>query len=207
MLKKRQPSSFFLTFSTEDFMKILIEGDRELVETYFEVKNEAMKTLRNIVLKNPSNEFILTEIALNIELQKMLKRSNIDKISFTVLKVILEGQIYKIYEQVPLTILSESPFSRMASKFFRRSGELVDYLHWLFSSPESAILNDIADAGNPVYSNLIKAVNAIYRFVTLGNTQGWFEFMRELYNAHEKVKSEKGESKYINIIRKIGVYI
>jgi len=167
-----------------------------------------MNALRNIILKNPHNELLFTEMALNVQLQKLLREKNIDKISFTLFKVTLEGQIYKIYEQIPLTILSESPFSKVASKFFnKKSGDLINYLHWLFSSPNSIILNSLADPNNPVYSNMISAVNAMYRFVMLGDIQGWFEFIRELYNAHEKTKNEKGESEYIKIVKNIGVYV
>jgi hypothetical protein len=203
--QRQQRSMFFLTFSTEDIMKLLRK--EELIEKYFEVKNEAMNALRNIILKNPHNELLFTEIALNVQLQKMLRERNIDKISFTLFKVALEGQIYKIYEQIPLTILSESPFLKVASKFFRKSEDLIDYLYWLFSSQNSIILNRLADPNNSVYSNMISAVNAMYRFVMLGDIQGLFEFIRELYNAHEKTKNEKGESEYIKIVRNIGVYI
>ncbi|MCR6692318.1 MAG: hypothetical protein MRT15_07995 [archaeon YNP-LCB-003-016] len=206
--QRQQRSSFFLTFSTEDIMKLLRGANREQIEIYFEIKDEAMNALRNIILKNPHNELLFTEMALNVQLQKLLREKNIDKISFTLFKVTLEGQIYKIYEQIPLTILSESPFSKVASKFFnKKSGDLINYLHWLFSSPNSIILNSLADPNNPVYSNMISAVNAMYRFVMLGDIQGWFEFIRELYNAHEKTKNEKGESEYIKIVKNIGVYV
>jgi len=205
--QRRQSSSFFLTFSTEDIMKLLREANREQIEIYFEIKDEAVSALRNIILKNPHNELLLTEMALNVQLQKLLREKNIDKISFTLFKVTLEGQIYKIYEQIPLTILSESPFSKVASKFFKGSRDLINYLHWLFSSPNSIILNSLADPNNPVYSNMISAVNSMYRFVMLGDIQGWFEFIRELYNAHEKTKNEKGESEYIKIVKNIGVYV
>jgi len=204
---RQQRSSFFLTFSTEDIMKMLRGAEKEQIEIYFEIKNQAMNVFRNIILKNPHNELLLTEIALNIQLQKMLRERNIDKISFTLFKVVLEGQIYKVYERIPLTILSESPFSNVASKFFKRAEDLIDYLHWLFSSPNSAILNGLVDRNSTVYSNMISAVNSMYRFVTLGDIQGWFEFMRELYNAHEKTKNEKGESEYIKIVRSIGTYM
>jgi hypothetical protein len=205
--QRQQRSSFFLTFSTEDIMKLLRGANREQIEIYFEIKDEAVSALRNIILKNPHNELLLTEMALNVQLQKLLREKSIDKISFTLFKVTLEGQIYKIYEQIPLTILSESPFSKVASKFFKGSRDLINYLHWLFSSPNSIILNSLADPNNPVYSNMISAVNSMYRFVMLGDIQGWFEFIRELYNAHEKTKNEKGESEYIKIVKNIGVYV
>jgi len=207
MMQKRQPSFFFLTFSSEDLIKIFRDGNRMKVETYFEIKSEAMNALRNVILKNPHNELMLTEMALNIQLQKMLKQRNIDKISFTLFKVALEGQIYKIYEQIPLTILSESPFSTIASKFFRRPEDLINYLYRIFSSQDSIILNCLADPDNPAYSNIILAVNSMYRFVILGDIQGWFEFIRELHNAHEKTKNEKGESEYIKIAKNIWAYM
>jgi hypothetical protein len=145
-------------------------------------------------------------MSLNLELQRMLSRENIDKISFTLFKIVLEGKIYKIYEQIPLTVLSKTPFMTVANRFFKKPEELIDYLSYLLSSPKGRIIVDLSNHKHPAYSNLLKAVNAIYRFVVLGDTYGWFEFTRELYNVHDRVEDEEVKGEYLEILRKLGSY-
>ena len=201
-----QPVSFFLMFSPEEITALLSSSNKQSVDTYFEIKNEAMETVRNIVLGNPLNELIMTEMNLNLKLQRMLSKANIDKISFTLFKIALEGKIYKIYEQIPLTILSKTPFMVIANKFFKRPEKLIDYLSQLFSSSKSRIMIDLSDHKHPAYSNLLKAVNAIYRFVVLGDTYGWFEFVRELYNIHDRVGDEKIKEEYLEVLKRLENY-
>jgi hypothetical protein len=200
------PVSFFLTFSPEEIIALLSSGNKQSIDTYLEIKNAAMEAVRSIVLRNPLNELIVTEMSLNLELQRMLSRENIDKISFTLFKIVLEGKIYKIYEQIPLTVLSKTPFTTVANRFFKKPEELIDYLSYLLSSPKGRIIVDLSNHKHPAYSNLLKAVNAIYRFVVLGDTYGWFEFTRELYNVHDRVEDEEVKGEYLEILRKLGSY-
>jgi len=204
---QEKPYYFFLVFSPEEIIQLLSKSNKELIKKFFEIKSEMMQELKSIISKNPSNELILIELILNLKLQKLLKDSNIEKISFTLFKLALEGQIYKIYEQIPLTILSENPFKKIISKISKKTDDLIYNLYWLFSSPKSPVLTGLADNNYIAYSNLMRASYGIYRFVIVGNAQGWFDFIRELHNAYEKEKDENRKRQFLEIIRKIEVLI
>ena len=205
IILQKQPYYFFLVFSPEEFIELLSKGNKELIKKFFEIKNEMMQELKSIISKNPSNELILIELILNLKLQKLLRDYNIRKISFTLFKLALEGQIYKIYEQIPLTILSENPFKKIISKISKKTDDLIYNLYWLFASPKSPVLTGLADNNYVAYSNLMRALYGIYRFVTVGNTQGWFDFIRELHNAYEKEKDEDRKRQFLEIMKKIEV--
>jgi hypothetical protein len=205
IILQKQPYYFFLVFSPEEFIELLSKGNKELIKKFFEIKSEMMQELKSIISKNPSNELILIELILNLKLQKLLRDYNIRKISFTLFKLALEGQIYKIYEQIPLTILSENPFKRIISKISKKTDDLIYNLYWLFTSPKSPVLTGLADNNYVAYSNLMRALYGIYRFVTVGNAQGWFDFIRELHNAYEKEKDEDRKRQFLEIMKKIEV--
>jgi hypothetical protein len=205
IILQKQPYYFFLVFSPEEFIELLSKGNKELIKKFFEIKNEMMQELKSIISKNPSNELILIELILNLKLQKLLRDYNIRKISFTLFKLALEGQIYKIYEQIPLTILSENPFKKIISKISKKTDDLIYNLYWLFTSSKSPVLTGLADNNYVAYSNLMRALYGIYRFVTVGNTQGWFDFIRELHNAYEKEKDEDRKRQFFEIMKKIEV--
>jgi hypothetical protein len=205
IILQKQPYYFFLVFSPEEFIELLSKGNKELIKKFFEIKSEMMQELKSIISKNPSNELILIELILNLKLQKLLRDYNIRKISFTLFKLALEGQIYKIYEQIPLTILSENPFKKIISKISKKTDDLIHNLYWLFTSPKSPVLTGLADNNYVAYSNLMRALYGIYRFVTVGNAQGWFDFIRELHNAYEKEKDEDRKRQFLEIMKKIEV--
>ncbi|MCC6014020.1 MAG: hypothetical protein LM593_06625 [Candidatus Verstraetearchaeota archaeon] len=207
IILQEKPYYFFLVFSPEEIIQLLSKSNKELIKKFFEIKSEMMQELKSIISKNSSNELILIELILNLKLQKLLKDSNIEKISFTLFKLALEGQIYKIYEQIPLTILSENPFKKIISKISKKTDDLIYNLYWLFSSPKSPVLTGLADNNYIAYSNLMRALYGIYRFVIVGDAQGWFDFIRELYNAYEKEKDENRKRQFLEIIRKIEVLI
>jgi hypothetical protein len=205
IILQKQPYYFFLVFSPEEFIELLSKGNKELIKKFFEIKNEMMQELKSIISKNPSNELILIELILNLKLQKLLRDYNIRKISFTLFKLAPERYYYKIYEQIPLTILSENPFKKIISKISKKTDDLIHNLYWLFTSSKSPVLTGLADNNYVAYSNLMRALYGIYRFVTVGNAQGWFDFIRELHNAYEKEKDEDRKRQFLEIMEKIEV--
>lgn len=197
---KNQRIYYFLFFSPEEIMRLLTERNRILIEKYFKIKDETKKVLRTIIRGNQPNELILTEIFLNTSIQNLMIRENIDKISLALFKVGHEGQTYKIYEKIPITLYSKSVFYRLASKYFREPEELANKLS-IVLSPNHIILKNISNLKADENSNLVRAILGLYRFVVLGDMQGWFTFLRELWNAHEKRKNAKGQSEYLDLIR------
>ncbi|MCS7374584.1 MAG: hypothetical protein NDF56_06375, partial [archaeon GB-1845-036] len=125
---------------------------------------------------------------------------NLGKVSLALFRVAHEGQTYKIYEVIPISLYRESSFYRVASEYFRNPMQLASQLSKVLS-PSEAILKNLSNPKAEENSNLIRAVNGLYRFVILGNMQGWFDFLRELWNAHEKRKDKSGGSIYLKLLK------
>lgn len=206
--QQQQTYCYFLFFSPDEIVHLLSEGEKGLIEKYFLIKDKAAEELRKIIGKSSLNELIITEIALNVELQNMMVKENLDKLSLLLFKIAPEGaplpQTYKIYEQIPITVFRETVFYRIAEKHFHDPVKLSERLSEILS-PDGVVLTTLSTLNRQNKAeeadNTLKAIQNLYRFVILGDLQGWFGFLRELWNAHEKKKDNKGRSKYLGLIR------
>jgi len=204
--QQQQTYYYFLFFSPDEIAYMLSVGKMKLIEKYFLVKNKTIKVLKKVIEKSPINELIIAEIALNLELQQMMIEENLDKISLLLFKISPEGQTYKIYEQIPITIFRENMFYRIAEKYFHDPIKISKHLMAILS-PNNVILETLSTLNRATKAqeadNLLKAVQNLYKFVILGDLQGWFSFLREMWNAHEKRKNSEGRSKYLTLIKSL----
>ena len=201
--QQKQTYHYFLFFSPDEIVRMLSEGKEGLIEKYFLIKDKAAKELREIIGKSSLSELIITEIGLNVELQNMMVRENLDKMSLILFKIAPEGQTYKIYEQIPITIFRETIFYKISEKHFRDPMKLSERLSEVLS-PDGIVLKTLSTLNRQNKAeeadNVLKAIQNLYKFIILGDLQGWFGFLRELWNAHEKRKDSKGRSKYLSLI-------
>ncbi|RLE55166.1 MAG: hypothetical protein DRJ30_04220 [Candidatus Methanomethylicota archaeon] len=200
VVQQRERTYYFLLFSPEEIMRLLSEGNKSLMKKYFQVKCEVKNVLRQILKSYQSAELLLTELLVNTRIQDLIIRENLGKVSLALFRVAHEGQTYKIYEVIPISLYRESSFYRVASEYFRNPMQLASQLSKVLS-PSEAILKNLSNPKAEENSNLIRAVNGLYRFVILGNMQGWFDFLRELWNAHEKRKDKSGGSIYLKLLK------
>ena len=189
--QQQQNVYYFLFFSPDEILRLMVEGNRELVEKFFTIKEKVMERLRDILSTTTLNELILIDIALNLEIRRLLERENLDKISLTLFKIYPEGQTYKVYEQIPLMIYREQAFYNLAKQYFRNPEALADFLEKAVTSgviPKALSTlnkkNKFAEA-----DNVLRAIQMLYRFVVLGDANGFFGFLRELSNAHSKLQN------------------
>lgn len=210
--QQQQNYHYFLFFSPDEIVKMLAEGNRDLIESMFTVKEEASNELRSIIGKYPMNELMIMEISMSVKLQTLLSEHNLDKISLILFKVATEWQSYKIYEQIPITVVTESPFRR-AIRGFRDQEKFLSNLAEALS-PNGAILTALSTLNKKnkyaEADNILKAVQSLYRFVIIGDVQGWFGFNRELMNAYSKLVNSskhterKRAERYKGILAKLG---
>jgi len=123
---------FFLFLSPDEILKLLAEGNRNLLDAYMKVKNFAMEELEKVISRYPLNELIAIELALNLEIRRLMDSENLDKLSLLLFKIALEGNTYKIYETLPLEIYRTMPFHTIAEKTLEpRKNSLKSYpMHW-----------------------------------------------------------------------------
>ena len=213
--QQQQTYYYFLFFSPDEILKLLNESSN-VIRKYFLVKDAVIEKLATILGKSTSNELLLLEILLSVELQELMDREQLDKISLVLFKIAPEGQTYKIYEQIPITIFRNPPFYQVVERYFRDPQEFCKKLSEALS-PNRMIFKALAslNAKNKFSEadNVLKAVQELYRFVILGDAQGWFGFVRELWNCYSKLvnsfdRREKSRSKdYIEIVKKFSIHV
>ncbi len=206
--QQQQTYHYFLFFSPDEIAGIM-NSDRRFVEKLFLVKDEVAEQLRSLLSNSTLNELLLVELTLNLELQRLMERENLDKVSLILFKVAPEGQTYKIYEQIPITVHRNPAFYTIAERYFRDAAAFCEKLGKALTS--DAILKTLASMNRKnKYSeadNVLKAIQMIYRFVVLGDTQGWFGFLREMHNAYSKLanssdgRERKRAKNYLNLVK------
>jgi hypothetical protein len=189
--QQHQDYYFFLLFSPDEVLKLLFEENIELVEKYMKIKNYAMDVLRKIIGKYPLNELIAIELALNLEIRKLMDSENLEKISLLLFKIAPEGQTYKIYETLPLDIYRITPFYEIAEKYFGSAENFIENLLKVLDPdgiPMEALssLNRYSEA-----ENVLAAVQNLYRFVILGDAQGFFGFIQKLDEVRKKLENSR----------------
>jgi len=188
--QQNQQNYFFLTFSPEEIENMLNNlNDREFVKKLFRTKEGVMKILKDALNKTSLEEMILLEIYLNVEIRRLMEKENLDKISTILFKISLEGQTYKIYEQIPITIYREQSFHEIIRRYFKNPEKFLKNLSEVLS-PDGIIFDALKNVDRyDEANNVLKAVYGLYRFIVLGNVEGWYEFLREINNAYRKLEN------------------
>ncbi len=209
--QQQQAYYYFLFFSPDEILKLLSESGN-VIRKYFLVKDAVMEKLATILGKSTSNELLLLEILLSVELQELMDREQLDKISLVLFKIAPEGQTYKIYEQIPITIFRNPNFYQIVDKYFRDPQEFCRKLSEALA-PDKTIFRALASLNTrnkfSEADNVLRAVQELYRFVILGDAQGWFGFVRELWNCYSKLanSSDKREisraREYFKVLRNL----
>jgi len=202
---------YFLFFSPEETLGLLSKGNNGLFEAKFIMKEKMKKIINEHIKSAYLNEVLLLDVILNLELYKFMKETNLDKISTILIKLNPEGQTYKIYETLPITVFKEMVFHKKIEKYFRHHEKFAEpVLNFLNDQNVKVALNSLTTRSKmPEADNLLSAIINLYRFVILGNTQGLSEFIREAWNAYEKTKNQNPTKAlhYIELLKKFSYYI
>ncbi|MDK2795306.1 MAG: hypothetical protein PWQ22_673 [Archaeoglobaceae archaeon] len=189
-----QNYNYFLFFSPDEVLKLLVEGSKDLVDRYFKLKKIATDELRKIIEKYPLNELMAIELATNLEIRRLMDSENLDKFSLFLFKIAPEGQTYKIYETIPLEIYESISFYEIAGKYFKDADKFIENLSDALS-PDKILMEALSSLNKRNrYSeaeNVLSAVQSLYRFVMLGDAQGFFGFLRGLEEARRKLENSK----------------
>lgn len=206
--QQNQQYYFFLSLSPEEIEFLLSNlNDRELLKKIFRTKEHVIRILSEILNKTTLNELILLEIYLNVEIRRQMEESNLDKISLILFKISPEGQTYKVYEFVPITIYREGfVFHEVVKRYYKAERFLEDLSRAL--DPNGVIFDALKNLNKyDEANNVLKAVCGLYRFIVLGNADGWYEFIREITNAYKKLESSMKpkekvrRKKYMDLVR------
>jgi len=192
--QQNQNYYFFLFLSPDEVIKLLYEGNKSLLDAYMKVKNFAMEELEKVISRYPLNELMAIELALNLEIRRLMDSENLDKLSLLLFKIAPEGQTYKIYETLPLEIYRITPFYTIAEKYFGNAEKFIEKLSHALA-PDKIIMEALSSLSKKNrYSeaeNVLMAIQNLYRFVMLGDAQGFFGFLQKLDEARKKLENSK----------------
>ena len=186
-------NTHYMLFFAPEEMSSMLSGDKD-IETMFLLKNKCREILAEIVRKKYSEELVIVETLLNINIQNLLSKNNIKSVMLILLKLAREGQVYKIYQQVPLAL-----YERSKPALLQVLTKILD--------PSGIVLSRLARVSSPEYSNLVSVVVGIYRYVVLGELLGLYSALRELHNAYVKVSKEENarniSTRYLHLLRQL----
>ncbi len=207
--QQNQQYYFFLTFAPEEIESMLSNvEDREYVRKLFRTKDGIIAALSEAINRTTMNEIILLEVYLNIEIRRLMEKENLDKISTILFKIAPEGQTYKIYEQIPITIYRESQeFYEVVRKYFKNPEKFLEHLSSILD-PNGVIFDALRNINKyDEANNVLRAVQGLYTFIVLGDVSGWYVFLREINNACRKLENstkaseKRRHSKYVEVLK------
>lgn len=198
--QERNEVYFFLTFSPEEVTRLLSLGSVKVVRDYFNIKDEAKSALREVLSRTSLNEALAIELALNIKLRELLREFNLEKVSLILFKISPEGQTYKIYEQTPIVIYRMTPAMRSLARYYKASEGIINILSREFTG-QGTLLKALANTNADEYEDVVEATINLYRFIVLGDSTGWYMFLRKIADAQKKVEGKTDA--YLKILSKL----
>ncbi|GIU72008.1 MAG: hypothetical protein KatS3mg003_1487 [Candidatus Nitrosocaldaceae archaeon] len=200
-VRENNTTYYYFLFFTSDEIIALLNRDSD-IRTAFLIKDKIIEHISDIIRKHYGEELLIAELAINTNIQDLLRTYNIDKISFLLFRIAAEGQTYKIYQQIPLIIQKKE-----LADIYKKLAELLEPNKLILNRLSNNKINRLSNNKNPEYNNLISAIIAIYRFVILNDRQGLFILLRELLNAYNKLNNKEGKKiaeYYANRLKSLG---
>jgi len=194
---------YFLFFAPDEILSLLSKGDKILLGKYIRIKDGIKDLVKDAISLSQFNEFLLLELMLNTQICVSLEKENLDKISTLMFKVSPEGQTYKIYEVVPLSVYKETLFNERIKEYFGKRYEIFLEAVKKFlqdSNVRRALASLNLKKKKEEADNILLAIQSLYKFITLGDTQAFLAFVRNIYTAHDKTKNGRGESPYLPLL-------
>lgn len=195
---------YFLFFSPDEILYILSSKDRSTLKTFMNIKDKVNEVLQKVFDKTNINEVLLLEVLLNTEIHELMKNNNLDKLSTILFRIHEEGKTYKIYEIIPLIIYKDTIFHAKLNEYFKNENYVIRFIESFFKNPviEYVLRNMNTKNKSVETDNIIRAIQNLYRLVILGDVYAYYNFVRELVNAYQKVKSNKRDSseQYLKIL-------
>ncbi|MCD6470501.1 hypothetical protein J7L29_06860, partial [Candidatus Bathyarchaeota archaeon] len=202
---------YFILFSPEEILTMLARGDANYVYTLMNVKKETTEALAETLKNTHMEEAIALQLSLNLKIANILREYDIDRLKLSLVKISSEGQTYKIYEHVPLTLSSETPFISSLSTIFTEIDEVLGYLAKAVD-PHGYLLRATSakEARNwPEKDYAVKAMLALHRLASMGDVSGLRDYARylelavKILQGAEDGKSAIRRSYYEKLLRKI----
>jgi len=193
---------YFLFFDVETLLEDVLRGDPSM---WFNIKDRAASTIRDAIeaLGGFNDEVITLVVLLDAYVLEALKNQNVSNVGFRLVEVRREGQTYKIYADIPISIYVNQKIYEDA----RLVNELSEVLKVLLRHA-GRFVGGIDRYGDGYHA--FKAIRYLYNYVVSGNPTHLASMYREVHEAHEIARSKEaphaGEYLRCFLKRRIGGY-
>jgi len=207
---------YFLFFSPDEVSFLLSHVDSSLINKYFRIKDSVNSSVKEYISSAVCSEVLLFELMLNTKLQELVLKEGLDKVSLILFRVAIEGQTYKVYEILPVTVYKNSVFSEKLETYTRNPQKFIQYIEKILDPERSVIIKALSSMSGEgrlfvEANNVLLAVQSLYKFVTFGSIESLYISIRELLNAYEKTKNEpqsKNRSKeYLELAKDFSYFL
>ena len=212
--KNYKTSYYFLFLSPEESSKLIYERNISLIDTIFRIKDKIKESLKDILdYAQLSPESLIIETLLNLSFIEALEKNNLDKVSLILFRIDHEGQTYKIYEQIPIYIYRRYLAYEILDKYFSKKEEFCKEISEALNKNGiigKSLIRYIRGGEAKEGPTLLRAIKFLYRFIVFADASGLFEFLRNLQDAVNILRTENKRlddmKRYLELITKIEYY-
>ena len=185
---------YFVFLSPDEVVDVLSSGDHFKLKSIYSIKELLRDLLSTTLRSSVVSEVMVLEVMLSTKIRSELESKNLDKVDFNVFKISPEGQTYKIYETIPITVYRKPMFYEVLLKRGIKADEVCEKLYEALS-PDGVIMEALASFNSRnKYSEadaILRGVLGLYKFVSLADAQGLFQFLRSLEEARTLLKDDR----------------
>jgi len=166
---------YLLLFEVQELTNAL-----EKPGTWMPLKNQLSKRLREILSKTERlpSELITLSVLLDISIIELMEKENIREASFRLVRISKEGNTYKVYEDIPISLFTtQRPYQN--KELLRNLEKALGFL----INPVSKFTKGQDSKGDGYHAYM--AVRYLYSYITTESLEYLTYFYRELHTAHE----------------------
>jgi len=169
-------------------LQLLNTSPAEAISVRLEIRDVGRDVIREFTEAAVMPPAILSRLALSVKLSKAFEGSRLEALRMRLVKVVEEGRIYKIYEDLPVEARRE-PYVRGALS--RELSEHVSPKSPLMRCVTQFVRKGLGRAAQLCEENdhVLKAVEALYRLVALKDVTALSDYVRILRDAADALES------------------
>ncbi len=133
---------YFLFYAPDEITGILSTRDRVFLENMLDFKDKVVDELHKLIRSRIPYELILLRIIIDLGLSRTVSELELDHVSLLLYTVKREGQTYKIYGVLPITIYGHPQYIEFLKSSIRDYEGFVDSVTSLFE-PGNPLLNAV----------------------------------------------------------------
>jgi len=194
-------SFYFVFFASDVVTEVLARGDSVYLSNLMRAKLALMEEIAKVFTATHVEEALLLDIAVNANLPKVLEERGLEAVNFSVLKISPEGQTFKEYEYIPVTLTRTPVVLKVVQKYSSKPEKIMECLSEA-ANPENSLVRATGQDW-PDSAHALNAILSLHRFVSLGDLQGLSNFAAFLRLAADAASLDRGGAMRADFYRRI----